>query len=331
MDVMSDNEEKRKIDRTQQEHFDALEKIKTEKERKSYLASLVSQIMEDEFKKTAPKQGDALDAKYNFSNKPKVSNTAKDLLIGAMFNQLVESLESKAKKLNELQLHTHHSAVQKREIEQLNKEIDAKIADYVRHAKDTVLAGGDKTGFFKKEVNEKIKNLVLAHGQVLQQAPLIQPKSPQPVVLSKAPTVQASKKPTEEETRVMQLISKYQGHISEIYSQESIKKEKKIHISGVLNSFRNAVQNKKNNRGDQIKEMEQALLAAKNIMNSNTPEKSTEALKIIEKAAIELNQGIKHENPIIKSRLRNISKEILNGVESVKGTKVEQKKSARHG
>lgn len=326
MNVMSDNTK-----RSQQEHFDALEKINVEHQRTSYLTSIISQIMDAEFQKAAPIKDDALDAKYNFSNKPRVMKTEKELLTGAMFNQLIESLEAKVKKLSELQSHTRHTAVEKREMDKLNKEIDAKIADYLRYAKDNVLSGGEKKNFFKKDVNEKIKNLVVAHGQVLQQAPLAEPKPPKPIVLSQASTVQAPKGPSEADKKVMDLISKYQGKIEGMYSHESIKSEKKFHVSGVLNSFRNSVQKKKGGRGDQIKEMEQALLAAKNIMNSNDPDKNTKALDVIEKTADKLNQGIKHENPIIKSRLRNISKEILNGVESVKGTKVEQKKSARHG
>lgn len=323
---MSDNTK-----RTQQEHFEALEKINVEQQRRSYLSSLITQIMDNEFKKTAPIQGDALDAKYNFSNKPKVSATDKGLLVGAMFNQLVESLEGKAKKLSELQSHTRHTAVQQREIDQLNKEIDEKIADYIRHAKDNVLSGGEKKNFFKKDVNDKIKNLVLAHGQVLQQAPLLTPKTPQPVMLSKAPVTSAPKGPSEADKKVMDLISKYQGHIAEMYSHKSIKSEKKFHVSGVLNSFRNAVQKRNDNRGHQINDMEDALRAAKNIMNSNDPDKNAKALHAVEKAADSLNKGIKHENPIIKSRLRNISKEILNEVDGVRGNKVEVKKSARNG
>lgn len=325
MNVMSDNTK-----RTQQEHFEALEKINTEQQRTSYLSSLITQIMENEFKKTAPKEGDPLDAKYNFSGKPKVSSTAKGLLTGAMFNQLVESIAAQAKKLSELQSHTRHTAVQQREIEALNKQIDAKIADYIRHAKDNVLAGGNKSNFFKKDVNEKIKNLVLAHGQVLQQAPIMTPQTPKPVMLSQPSKLSVAKGPSEEEAKIMQLINKYQNHIAEMYSHAAIKGEKKHHIAGVLNSFRNAVQKRKDNRGGQIQEMEQALLAAKNIMNSNNPEKNVEALKVIEKAADKLNQGIKHESPIIKSRLRNISKEILNGVEGVRGNKPSNLK-ARNG
>jgi hypothetical protein len=315
------NEPKKSTERNQEEHFQALKKINDDANRRIvYMRSVITQIMEAEFAKTAPKKGDRLDEKYNFSGQPKVMREQKETLTSGMLLSLLDKLQVKLKKLSELE--AKNDPVNNAEIEKINKEIDASIAEYIKYAKNNVLQGGsylNKDRLFKKEVNIKIKEVLKGYGQVLDQAPIIPP-----VVVSPAPEpkpiqpvqnpVAAQPAPTELDAKVNQLISEYKNKLAEMYKDKGV-------LKNILHSIRNPHKDK---RTGQIRALEEALSRANNFMNSNAPDKASKALELIQQAAVKVSAEVKKEHPVFKSRLSAIANEISGKISEIQDPKAEK-------
>ncbi len=327
MSDKSNENSKNSIDRTKAEHISKLQQIKSTTERNAYLQSVVDQIMQEEFDKIQKKS--AKHTRTKLDTNPS-ANLGPDTRQGVK-NELVKALISLDNEITN------------------TKKRDEAIAHAMNNAKNRVLTGrNDKQDFFNKRVEDKIKAVTSAYGQVQHQTPA-KPKSP--VLLSnsaksttpknkdateshhkvkeknqsKKVTKIPSKDQTELESSVNQLIKECKG-IEQKYKKMHHKNEKKQRISGVVNAFRNTFSNEKV-RSKQIIKLESALTQASNLMRSNEPDKATKALHVIEKATQDIRKEIKAEHPMVRSRLDKIAKEI-----SHKATKLQpEMKKLGHG